>query len=415
MNFSVTALTKLAALVTVTLTFAVVIAGSISVSVSNQNKVIMGVQAHGTSLAGMSREEVRDFFTKLAQNKLHRKAAVLNYKERSFTIDPADIKLHGNVDKAVNEAYSIGRQGSSAENIIMQMYYAMFGKTVTMDASFDEALLKNKLLEIKKAVDTPPVNASAILQADGSLRKTPSVIGLTLDIQPLIEAMTPDLQQMKLTIKLSLQPDEQPPFIMDEDLATMDGILGYYTTSFYPGDRGDNIGLAASKLEGALVKPGATLSFNTIVGKRTRDAGYKNAGVILYGEPAVDVGGGVCQVSSTLYNAILLAGLTPVQRTGHFIPSSYVPAGRDATVADDLIDFVFRNPLPHPVYLTVGNTGNTLTVFVLGTKADLQGQTISLLTEGAHLSPTLYRIWRKNGQITDKEYLHTDSYNPPKP
>ncbi|MBP3780769.1 MAG: vanomycin resistance protein VanB, partial [Selenomonas sp.] len=86
-----------------------------------------------------------------------------------------------------------------------------------------------------------------------------------------------------------------------------------------------------------------------------------------------------------------------------------------ATVADDLIDFVFRNPLPHPVYLTVGNTGNTLTVFVLGTKADLQGQTISLLTEGAHLSPTLYRIWRKNGQITDKEYLHTDSYNPPKP
>ena len=415
MNLSVSALSKIAALASVSLVVGVAAVGSISVSLTNQNKVIMGVQAHGTSLAGMSREEARQFFTGVANNRLNRKAAVLSYKDRSFTINPADIKLQGNIDKAVNEAYNIGRDGSAAQNIIMQMYYAMFGRSVTMDASFDEQLLSDKLLQIKQSLDTPPVNATALLQADGTIKKTPAVTGLTLDIQPLITAMTPELQQMNLTIKLPLEPAEQPPFIQDADLAAMDTVLSCYTTSFYPGDRGDNIGLAADKLEGALIKPGASLSFNTLVGKRTREAGYKNAGVIVNGEPAIDVGGGVCQVSSTLYNAILLAGLTPVERTGHFIPSSYVPAGRDATVADDLIDFVFRNPLPHPVYLTVGNTGTRLTVFVLGTKADLKGQTISLITEGAALKPSLYRLWRQNGEIIDKEYLHTDSYNPPKP
>ena len=415
MNLSVTALSKLAAAVTIALAFAVVVIGSISVSVSNQNKVVMGVQAHGATLAGMSQEEARNFFTNLAKSKLNRKAAVLSYDERQFVITPAEINLQGNVEAAVSQAYSIGRGGSPLENILMQMYCALFGKTVTMDASFDEQLLNQKLQQIKQAIDTQPVNATAQLQPNGRIKRTKAVTGLTLDIQPLAEAMKPDLQQMKLTIKISLKPDKQLPFIQDEDLANMDSVLGSYTTSFYPGDRGDNIGLAASHLEGALIRSGSTLSFNNVVGKRTREAGYKNAGVILYGEPAVDVGGGVCQVSSTLYNAVLLAGLTPVERTGHFSPSAYVPAGRDATVADDLIDFVFRNPLPHPVYLTVGNTGNSLTVYVLGTKADLGGKTIALVTEGSSLQPSLYRLWKQNGVVIESEYLHTDSYIPPKP
>ncbi|MBR1696462.1 MAG: VanW family protein, partial [Selenomonas sp.] len=179
---------------------------------------------------------------------------------------------------------------------------------------------------------------------------------------------------------------------------------------FYPGDRGDNIGLAASHLQGALIRSQATLSFNNIVGKRTRAAGYKNAGVIVNGEPAVDVGGGVCQVSSTLYNAILLAGLKPTERSNHSLPSSYVPAGRDATVADGLMDFVFQNPLPHPVVLRVSNSGSALTIYVLGTKADLGGKTISLVSEGPSTRPSVYRIWKQDGKVVEREFLHTDTF-----
>lgn len=410
MNISNTSLGKIVSMTFLGTIVAVVVIGSISVSVINKDKIVMGVQAHGTSIAGMSKAEARRFFADMASSKLQRKAAVLSYEERTFQIDPSDINLHGNVDEAVEAAYRIGRQGSTCENIISQMRCAIFGQSVTMDASFDEQLLNNQLMQIKNAIDTPPVNGIATLLDDGTIKKTPAVTGLTLDIAPLAEELAPDFKTFNITVKKELTPAKQPPFVQDSDLAAMDGILGSYTTRFYPGDRGDNIGLAASHLQGALIRSGSTLSFNTIVGPRTRDAGYKNAGVIIYGEHAIDVGGGVCQVSSTLYNAVLLAGLTPIERTGHFAASSYVPAGRDATVADGLIDFVFRNPLPHPVYLTVANSGSALTIYVLGTRSDLAGKSIALVTEGSSMHPSVYRIWKQNGEIIEREYLHTDSY-----
>ena len=412
MNISNQSLGKIVALATLGTALSIFTIGCISVSMANQNKIVMGVQTDGRTIAGLTKNEAHKYFADLANSKLQRKAAVLSYKERNFQIDPSDIKLQGNVDEATEAAYRIGREGTPVENLLNQMRFAIFGKTITMDASFDEQLLNDKLLAIKKAIDTQPVNGTATLAADGSIKKTPAVTGLSLDIAPLANELAPAFKSFNLTVQKELSPAEQPPFVQDSDLAAMDGILGSYTTRFYPGDRGDNIGLAASHLQGALIRSGSTLSFNSIVGPRTRDAGYKNAGVIIYGEHAIDVGGGVCQVSSTLYNAVLLAGLTPVERTGHFASSSYVPAGRDATVADGLIDFVFRNPLPHPVYLTIANSGNTLTVYVLGTKADLAGKSIALVTEGSSMRPSLYRLWMKNGEVVEREFLHTDAYEP---
>ena len=122
------------------------------------------------------------------------------------------------------------------------------------------------------------------------------------------------------------------------------------------------------------------------------------------------IGGGVCQVSSTLYNAILLAGLKPTVRTSHFYPSTYCPPGLDATVADNLIDFQFKNPLAHNVYILAEAHNNALTIRVLGTQADLQGNTIHLETIGTPLAPSVYRIYSMQGQVIEREFLHTDRY-----
>ncbi|SFT48919.1 Vancomycin resistance protein YoaR, contains peptidoglycan-binding and VanW domains [Selenomonas sp. GACV-9] len=414
MNFSSISLSKAAAIITIGMAFTVVVVGSVSVSVTNQNRVIMGVQANGKSLAGMTKKEVHDFFQRESQQALKRPAAVLTYKNRQWSIAPADIDLHGKVNEAAEAAYAIGRNQNGISNMITQMTCALVGRNVTMTAAFDKDKLDAQLAKIQQQLDTPPVNAEAQLQKNGTIKKTPGVIGLTLDTKPIAEELAPQFEALKLTAKVDLQPQEHPPFVMDADLAAIDGVLASYTTRFYPGDRGDNIGLAASHLQGALIRSQSTLSFNSIVGQRTYEAGYKDAGVIVDGEHKIDVGGGVCQVSSTLYNAVLLAGMTPTERANHSLPSAYVPAGRDATVADNLLDFVFRNPLPHPVYLRVSNTGSALTIYVLGTKADLQGQTIALVTEGSAKNPSLYRIWKRNGQVVDREYLHTDHYSDPK-
>ena len=108
-----------------------------------------------------------------------------------------------------------------------------------------------------------------------------------------------------------------------------------------------------------------------------------------------------------MYNAILLSGLTPTERTPHYFQSSYVSYGRDATVADGQIDFKFRNDLPHNVYLLAGTAGPTVTVYVLGTRADLNGANISIEHDGA----SLYRSYYKDGQRVKDEYLHTDTYH----
>ena len=111
MNLSNTALGKIVALTFFGTILTVLIAGGISVTVTNQNKIIMGVQAHGTTIAGMSKSEAHKYFASLAASKLQRKAAVLTYKERNFQIDPADINLHGNVDEAIAYLNSLPRPG----------------------------------------------------------------------------------------------------------------------------------------------------------------------------------------------------------------------------------------------------------------------------------------------------------------
>ena len=273
-------------------------------------------------------------------------------------------------------------------------------------------MLDAKLADIATKVNRDPVNAVVEFGSGGAIEKIPGVIGKKLNVEQLAAALKEPLTTLDLPKGIiELEPEDIAPFITTEDIAQIDTVLGTSSTYYYPGDRGDNIWLAANSISNKIVKPSWTFSFNDTVGPRTWDNGYKVAGVIINGRPDVDYGGGVCQVSSTLYNAVLLAGLTPVERTAHFFQSTYIGAARDATVADGQIDFKFRNDLLHNVYLIAEAYGSTLSVYVLGTKADLNGADISLETEGT----SLYRVWRNDGEVIRDEYLHTDVYETPKP
>ena len=402
---------KIAILLTVALCFCAVIL--MGFSVSNDNRVAYGVMAENSRLAGMSEKEVLDFFEDTGKLKMAHREIKLTYGVQSWSISPEDIHLTANAKEAADAAYAVGRNGSSMlNNFIERLKSAQNGVYIDLDASYDEALLQEKLNAIAAQIYTDPVNAYCILNADGSIQKIAGIVGKKLDTEALEEQLAPSLKKFEFP-SLELQPEEQPPFIQTEDIINIDSILASYTTYFSPGDRGDNIAIAAGQLDDALVRSGATLSFNNTVGERTFNAGYKNAGVIIEGRMEDGVGGGVCQVSSTLYNAILLAGLEPTVRASHSYPSSYCPPGRDATVADGLLDFQFRNPLPHSVWLTTSTSGSSLTIYVLGTWADLNGNTITLETEGTRLAPSVYRVYSQNGQVIEREYLHTDDYADP--
>ncbi|MCY7783235.1 MULTISPECIES: VanW family protein [unclassified Bacillus (in: firmicutes)] len=140
--------------------------------------------------------------------------------------------------------------------------------------------------------------------------------------------------------------------------------LGQYVTHFNSSNtsRTHNISLSAKAIDNHVVFPNETFSFNQVVGMRTRDKGYKSAPIIVKGELSEGVGGGICQVSSTLFNAVDRAGLRIVQRYSHTRQVPYVPPGRDATVSWGGPDFLFQNQYNQPILIRAKQHGGTMVV-----------------------------------------------------
>ncbi|MCL1874508.1 MAG: VanW family protein [Clostridiales bacterium] len=147
-------------------------------------------------------------------------------------------------------------------------------------------------------------------------------------------------------------------------------LLATYSTKFNPGEKNRtiNLKLAAAAINDTEIKPGSIFSFNTVVGPRSSANGYQKAIVFVGGAKELDYGGGVCQVSSTLYNAVLEAKLPVIERHPHGQPVTYVPKGKDATVAFGILDFRFRNDLKETVKITAKTEENSITIELWKTK-----------------------------------------------
>lgn len=389
----------------------VTIAACVSLATVNSGHVIKGMTCEGVDISGMSQKHIAQFFADQAQTRLQQKAVIITAGNKHYDITAKEIALQPDVEGAVQRAFGAGHSGSPLIDFITQIRTALLGQDVSLQASFQDDQLKNKLAAIVRQTTTSPQNAIVTIDAKGNVIHHDAVIGRKPDQQALYEAVVPLLKDMKTGRQVSLPAQETPPAVTDEDLKPIDTILGQYTTHYYPGNRGHNIGLAAGKLSGVLIRSNGDFSFNQTVGTRTSAAGFLTAGVIANGRADVGIGGGVCQVSTTLYVAALKAGLTATERSSHYSPSHYCPPGLDATVADGQLDLKLHNPLAHSVYLLSSANGHDLTIYILGTRADLNGNTLQLLTEGSTMHPSAYRLYLQNGKVIKSEYLHTDTYD----
>lgn len=217
--------------------------------------------------------------------------------------------------------------------------------------------------------------------------------------------------------------------------------LGAFTTRYDPSNknRANNVSISADKIDGTIIMPGETFSYNQTVGERTIAAGYKEAGAYSGGRVVQDVGGGICQTSSTLYNAVLLANLEIVDRTNHQFLTSYVEAGKDATVTWGGIDFKFKNSRSYPIKIEASAKNGVCEMSIYGIReeteyeVEIQSEVLSYLpyTTKYEEDPTLeegkevieqsgyegctsetYRILKKNGKIISKTLLSKDTYDP---
>ena len=179
-------------------------------------------------------------------------------------------------------------------------------------------------------------------------------------------------------------------------------------------DRTTNLRLAANKINGTVLMPGETFSYNQVVGARTIAAGYKEAPIYVSGEVVDGLGGGICQITSTLYNAVVYANLEIVERSNHQFVPSYVTASRDATVVYGSIDFKFKNNRDYPIKLVCSVSGGVANfqIFGMKTENDYEVEISSYQTgkTATAIYSEAYKILKKNGQVVSKELLSKDTY-----
>ncbi len=338
------------------------------------------------------------------------------------------------------------------------------GESIDKDSTFkliDNAIKSGKIDPVEASVVITPPNkidvedyykkiscdaADAVFKTDGKTYELkPHVVGRSID-KAALASISNELEKTEDSEKVLPVIFTKPKITVDDlNSHLFKDTLSTFSTQFSidtknNANRGVNIRLAVSKINGKILAPGDVFSFNQIVGERTAEGGYKEAHTYVGGKVVDGIGGGICQVSTTLYNAVLFSDLSVMERTNHYFTVSYVPLGRDAAVSYGDVDFKFKNSTKWPLKIQGSVTDNNVINFKIIGSNDSPGKEIvinpkiiktldfkteyindptkdegyvSVNTSGAkgYIVDT-YKIVKVNNKVVSETKLHTSNYHP---
>lgn len=265
--------------------------------------------------------------------------------------------------------------------------------------------------KIHNEIYKQPVNASYTVNP---YRVTPSEDGVdfNISIEEAKNMLENDKEEYVIPLKI-IQPEITNNMIGAE---AFPDLISNFSTRYSTKQtfRTTNLRLAAEKINGTVIMPGEVFSYNTVVGKRTIDAGYKEAKIYVNGEVVDGLGGGICQVSTTLYNAALYANLEIVERRNHQFVPSYVRAGLDATVVYGAIDFKFKNTRNYPIKIVCSVDKGICNFELYGLREETEYEVVVnanvISRSSSSIKSKTYRILKLNGQEIKTELLSSDTY-----
>ncbi len=317
-------------------------------------------------VGGLNEQSAEKTLTEKLDEKLETRELLIAGEDYYKIVTYKELGVKNDYNKAAKEAYKIGRTGNIFYRL-KEIYDVSFkGKNIDIEVIKDTEKIK-EIVEVVDAEASKEKQDATIRLTNGQFIVSDEIVGRVVNTENLeekIEASIDNFDSVDITIKLD------KPKATKELLSEVKEELGVYTTKFGLRDsnRVFNIQRSSNSIDNMVVLPGDTFSFNSTTGPRSLKAGYKNATVISNGEFVPGEGGGVCQVSSTLYNTLLNSHVNIVERHSHSLPISYVPPGRDATVAFDVLDLKFKNNYSSPVYIKSAVAGNTITIRLYGNK-----------------------------------------------
>lgn len=472
----------------------------------NNTTFVSGISILGIDVSGLSKDDAKQKVTDDVSNRLSTDV-IFKHNDETYTLLPSSVGGSFDIDKVIDDAYSVGRNGNIFQNNFAILNAMINSKNFIPDFSFNsdsfddsisqmnsnfadgivepsydisgnnliiksgkngnivdsdqiKSLFVDKLIVVpyntdsievpvfsKEAnkIDIDAIHSEIYKEAQDASYTTnpyavyPSSNGLDFNIS-IDEAkalITGDKDSYTIPLK-TLYPNVKTS---DIGIEAFPDLLSSYSTSFASSssNRATNVSLATNKINGKVLMPGEVFSFNGTVGKRTPQAGFKVAGVYMNGQVATDYGGGICQVSSTLYNAVLRANLEIVDRSNHMFEVGYVPIGTDATVSWGAPDFKFKNSRSYPIKIVTSSSNRKCVVKFYGLKeseeydieivsyrtgsvpyrttyttdSSLAAGQQKVIQRGSNGAKSVaYRIRKKNGQVISKELLSKDTYDP---
>lgn len=337
------------------------------------DKFFEGIYINGIDLKDLTKEEA---IKKVKDSINIGDDIILSFNDYTKKIALKDINFSYNYEDVINEAFNIGRQGTDDERINTLKELLKNPRKFELKTTFDATKLNEIIKEISEKLNSDPVD-----EKFGFASEKISVIdgktGIKVDEDKILDIFknVPSSSNIEIPI---ISSDYKR---IDKNLlSSIKGVIGESTTKFdNQPNRNTNIKISADKVNEYVVNPGETFSFSKVIGEVTKSAGYKPAGTFLNNKIVDSIGGGICQVTSTLYQALVKADLKIVERNQHSMRVPYCTIGLDAMFYEGQSDLKFQNTFDFPVVITSYVSNGELTFKILG-DTDKKNYNIKLFT-----------------------------------
>lgn len=324
-----------------------ILAGNVSAEIMPDNVTIGETSLEGLDLAEVEKK-LEEYFTNIS----------FSYLDYYFKFSPEELGIQ------------VDYQGT-LKNLVNKPPWKLLdisykGLELDILRTVDEEKLRSQLEKIAEVVNVPGKNATFTVK-DSKVVSIEGTRGSVVDVEFFKEHIKTNPLKNNYIIPIF----STDPVVTREDLKGLEptNLLSQFSSIFVVNyNRTENVRLASEKIKGTVLGPGEVFSFNEVVGPRSKEAGFLTAIVISNGKFVLGLGGGICQVSSTLYNSVLAANLEIIERHPHSLPVTYVPRGKDATIAYGSLDFKFKNNTEGYILIDYKIEGQKLTYYLYGSR-----------------------------------------------
>lgn len=414
------------------------------VSVNNainewSNKIYPNVFIKEINVGGMTKEEAKNALNNNYTKNIGNKEIIVNVKgkNKEFKANYSEISPKYDVDKAIDEAFNYGKDSNFFKKNSLIKNKKNSKQEIQLNFTYNKKKLTSLEDKIVKKFTILPKDAT--ISINGNFLITPEKVGYGVDKKELDNKFKEELNgDIGNETKIVVEEKEVMPKVTKKELSKIDGVMGEFTTSYQSSDsnRATNIQVVTDFVDGTVLMPGEEFSYSETSQKDK--SLYKEGNAYINNQVVKDIGGGICQVSTTLYRAVMKANIRSTERYNHSLTVGYSKPGLDATVAWGYLDYKFKNPYDFPIYIK-GITHNKMVTFkIYGDLDGLKGRTYDMTNEVLRVinpteeiikDPNLeegkrivesngqtgyvargYQLTYENGQLIKKELVSTDNY-----